>query len=207
MQPEPRWPALVAIVAVGALNVALPDWVSVGPRGLMMAISLALLVPLYLSHRLGHHHLNRKLGYLNDSFLTAALLASVVYLVRGMSAHKQAPEDLLIAAASLWVSNILVFSLWYWHLDAGGPNHRERREGHPDGAFLFPQMTIQNDKEMEKWSPGFIDYLFLSFNTSTAFSPTDCPVLDGWAKGLMMIQSLISLTVVALLIARAINTL
>jgi hypothetical protein len=173
----------------------------------MLLISTALLVPLFLSHRLGHHRLNKKLAYLNDGFLTAALLGSLVYLVRGMSAHKQSPEDLLIAAASLWISNILVFSLWYWHLDAGGPNHRETRQGHPDGAFLFPQMTLSDDKEMADWSPGFIDYLFLSFNTSTAFSPTDCPVLDGWAKALMMLQSLISLAVVALLVARAINTL
>jgi hypothetical protein len=111
----------------------------------------------------------------------------------------------------LWLTNILVFALWYWRLDAGGPHGRESEPGHSDGAFLFPQMTILHDAKaagnFDAWSPNFVDYLFLAFNTSTAFSPTDTPALARWAKLLMMLQSLISLTVLALLAARAVNIL
>ena len=106
---------------------------------------------------------------------------------------------------------ILVFALWYWRLDAGGPHGRDLRFGHPDEAFLFPQMTMHPEAKLkageEAWSPNFVDYLFLAFNTSTALSPTDVPVLTRWAKVLMMLQSLISLTVLVLLAARAVNIL
>jgi uncharacterized membrane protein len=118
---------------------------------------------------------------------------------------------LLRSAAALWVANILVFASWYWRLDAGGPRARELRGVHSDGAFLFPQMTLSPQAKLDMgeqdWSPGFVDYLFLAFNTSTAFSPTDCPVLTRWAKLLMMVQSLISLATVVLLAARAVNIL
>jgi hypothetical protein len=106
---------------------------------------------------------------------------------------------------------MLVFASWYWRLDGGGPNERDRRGIHTDGAFLFPQMMMDNElrKKMgeDRWSPGFIDYLFLAFNTSTAFSPTDVPVLSRWAKVMMMVQSAISLATLALLAARAVNIL
>jgi hypothetical protein len=132
-------------------------------------------------------------------------------LVERLPSKKEAPLQLLISAAALWVSNLLVFASWYWRLDAGGPFQRDLRGAHTDGAFLFPQMTLDPElkKEMEEehWSPGFVDYLFLAFNTSTAFSPTDVPVLSRWAKGLMMIQSSISLATLALLAARAVNIL
>jgi hypothetical protein len=203
IQPEPRWPPLLAVLAVGMLNLALPDWVSVGPRGLLLAIVAVLAGSTYFAHRLGHRTAERVLAYLSNAVLTLALLGSLVYLVRGMPTHHQDPEGLLVSASSLWITNVLVFSIWYWRLDAGGPLRRERRQGHPDGAFLFAQMTMSKST----WSPGFIDYLFLSFNTSTALSPTDVPVLSGWAKGLMMTQSLVSLMIVVLLVARAINTL
>jgi hypothetical protein len=104
-----------------------------------------------------------------------------------------------------------VFALWYWRPDAGGPHKREVKAGHETGAFLFPQMTLEGPAAREAdgrpWSPRFIDYLFLAFNTSTAFSPTDSPVLGRWAKVLMMTQSMISLAVVVLLAGRAVNIL
>ena len=101
--------------------------------------------------------------------------------------------------------------MWYWRLDAGGPHQRELTPGHTDGAFLFPQMTMDPAAKIaageHNWEPNFVDYLFLAFNTSTALSPTDVPVLSRWAKILMMIQALISLLVIALLAARAVNIL
>lgn len=116
------------------------------------------------------------------------------------------PKTLLLSAVALWVTNILVFALWYWRLDAGGPHERERVPGHKEGAFLFPQMNLGTISD-PNWSPNFVDYLFLAFNTSTALSPTDTPALSRWAKILMMIQATISLTILALLAARAVNIL
>jgi hypothetical protein len=115
------------------------------------------------------------------------------------------------SAASLWCTNIIVFALWYWRLDAGGALERDARLAHDNGSFLFPQMTMSSEARraigQEVWFPSFMDYLFLAFNTSTAFSPTDTPPLTCWAKLLMIVQSIVSLTVIALLAARAVNIL
>jgi uncharacterized membrane protein len=139
------------------------------------------------------------------------MIASVALLIAALPSHKESPTELLISAAALWTTNVLVFALWYWRLDAGGPHGRDSRLGHPDGAFLFPQMTMPSETKVKSgqhtWSPNFVDYLFISFNTSTAFSPTDVPVLARWGKALMMLQSMISLTVLVLLAARAVNIL
>jgi hypothetical protein len=160
---------------------------------------------------LKYHLLDRVLGFTVSGILTFWVIASVVLLIAALPDHKETPSELLSSAGILWATNVLVFSLWYWRLDAGGPHRRDSRFGHPDGAFLFPQMTLPPETKKKAvehgWSPNFIDYLFLAFNTSTAFSPTDVPVLKRWAKILMMLQSVISLTVLALLAARAVNIL
>jgi len=170
-----------------------------------------LIVPTVVSHQTGRHHIDRILGFTITLLVTLALLMSVILLIRALPSHRESPADLLVSAASLWSTNILVFALWYWRLDAGGPHGRDSRLGHPEGAFLFPQMTMLTEAKVaagqHTWSPNFLDYLFLAFNTSTAFSPTDAPALARWGKVLMMIQSLISLTVLALLAARAVNVL
>jgi hypothetical protein len=198
---EPRWPAMLALLAVGGLRLALPESLSVGPDWLIIAIVGALLI----------HTLNQILGYLLISLVTIDMAWSLCLLIAALPSRRQAPQDLLRSAGALWITNILVFACWYWRLDAGGPRARELRGVHTDGAFLFPQMTLdqqaKRDMGEQCWSPGFVDYLFLAFNTSTAFSPTDCPVLSHWAKVLMMVQALISFTTVALLAARAVNIL
>jgi hypothetical protein len=208
---EPRWPAVIALFAVGGLRFALPAELAAGPQWLMILIVGVLIVPTVVARRRGNHLLNQVLGYLITSILTLDMGWSLYLLIAALPSHKEAPQTLLISAASLWVTNVLVFASWYWRLDAGGPRAREIRGVHTDGAFLFPQMTLDQaaKKQMgeECWSPGFVDYLFLAFNTSTAFSPTDVPVLSRWAKMLMMVQSLISFTTVALLAARAVNIL
>jgi hypothetical protein len=147
--------------------------------------------------------LNQIVGYTQLGLITAAMIGALTLLIAALLDHKEPAPVLLRSAVALWISNILVFASWYWRLDAGGPNQRELRGEHMDGAFLFPQMTL-GDRD---WLPGFMDYLFLAFNTSTAFSPTDVPVLSRWAKGMMMVQSTISLTTLALLAARAVNIL
>ena len=209
--PEPRWPAWIAVLAVGGLYTALPSYLTLVPRWPFLVTVLVLLLPIVISHVRGHHLLNRVFGFAITGVVTVGLIASVVLLILALPAHKESPTELLVSASSLWFTNILVFALWYWRLDAGGPHGRDRRPGHTDGAFLFPQMTMHPEAKRaaneEEWSPNFVDYLFLAFNTSTAFSPTDVPVLTRWAKCLMMLQSLISLTVIALLAARAVNML
>lgn len=209
--PEPRWPALIAIIAVAGLYIALPRSLVFGPKWLFVALIGALLVPTVLTHWKKYHALNRVLGFTTSGLMTLAMIASVALLISGLSIHAETPSQLLFSAATLWATNVLVFSLWYWRLDAGGPHGRDSRFGHPDGTFLFPQMALPPERQktagQHGWAPNFVDYLFLAFNTSTAFSPTDVPVLQRWAKLLMMIQSAISLTVLALLAARAVNIL
>lgn len=141
--------------------------------------------------------------------ITAAVIWSLGALIAGLPDKREQPAALLRSAVALWSSNVLVFASWYWRLDAGGPLRREQRSSHTKGAFLFPQMTFPPNSPLADagWKPGFVDYLFLAFNTSTAFSPTDVPVLSRWAKLLMMVQSCISLGTIAILAARAINIL
>lgn len=208
---EPRWPAMLALLAVGGLRLALPESLSVGPDWMLIAVVVVLLIPTVWARRRGLDKLNQILGYVLASIVTVDMVWSLGLLVAALPSHKESPQDLLRSASALWITNILVFASWYWRLDAGGPRARELRGVHTDGAFLFPQMTLRHhgkrDMGEQSWSPGFVDYLFLAFNTSTAFSPTDSPVLSSWAKLLMMIQALISFATVALLAARAVNIL
>ena len=208
---ETRWPPLIAVLAVIGLYFALHQDLIVGPRWLWPVVIVTLLVPAAVSHRMGRHDLDRILGFVVSSLLTIGLIASVILLVRALPFHRQSPVALMRSAAALWCTNILVFALWYWRLDAGGPHDRGSRLTQEDGSFLFPQMTIAPETRravgQAMWLPGFIDYLFLAFNTSTAFSPTDTPPLTSWAKLLMIVQSIISLSVIAILAARAVNIL
>lgn len=204
-QREVRWPALIAALGVGGLYLALPPSLTIGPTWLPLVIIAILMIPVAIFYRQGQERLNELAGYVMLSVITLWILLSLILLIKGLSTKAESPLMLLQSAGLLWISNILVFASWYWRLDAGGPNARDRRERHEDGAFLFPQMTM--DGEHETWRPGFVDYLFLAFNTSTAFSPTDVPVLSPWAKVLMMVQASISLATLALLAARAVNIL
>ncbi|MFT4113797.1 hypothetical protein [Silvibacterium sp.] len=208
---EPRWPAMLALLAVGGLRLALPESLSLGPAWLLIAVVMALLAPIAWARWQHHDLLNQILGYVVSAIVTLDMIWSLGLLVAALPSTKLSPQTLLRSAAALWIVNILVFASWYWRLDAGGPRARELRGVHTDGAFLFPQMTLDQQAKRamgeQCWSPGFVDYLFLAFNTSTAFSPTDCPVLSRWAKVLMMIQALISFATVALLAARAVNIL
>jgi hypothetical protein len=210
-QAEPRWPALVATLGVGVLFYAMPETLTVGPGWLLFVIVAGLMIPTVLFRRIGRMDLNEIFAYSSLGVITLFLLSSLALLIMRLPGHQESPITLLRAAAALWVSNLLVFASWYWRLDGGGPNARDKRGVHTDGAFLFPQMMmdprLRQQMGEDEWSPGFVDYLFLAFNTSTAFSPTDVPVLSRWAKVLMIVQSSISLATLALLAARAVNIL
>jgi hypothetical protein len=208
---EPRWPAMLAGLGAGVLFYLMPEHLILGPRWLPLVLIAAMLIPASIFHVRGQFLLNDIFGYSGLAITTLALASSLALLILRLPKKVDPPGELLRAAAALWVSNVLVFASWYWRLDGGGPNERDRRHSHQAGAFLFPQMTL-SEELMHKlgqhpWNPGFVDYLFLAFNTSTAFSPTDVPVLSRWAKIMMIVQSTISLAAVALLAARAVNIL
>lgn len=200
---------MIALLAVGVLFWALPEDLSAGPRWLAIVVVCVLVALMLLTRGRGHPLIYLTLSHVLAGTVTIFMLWSLALLVLALPAHRESPVDLLRSGALLWITNVVVFASWYWRLDAGGPHQREKRPGHTKGAFLFPQMTLHQDLARERdgrlWSPRFVDYLFLAFNTSTALSPTDAPVLSRWAKLLVMIQALISLMVIVILVGRAIN--
>jgi hypothetical protein len=208
VSPEARWPVLVALLGIGGIFLALPHTLVLGPRWLLPALILVLLVPTTLLHRAGLHRWDRVFGYVISTLVTLSLAGSLLLLILRLPSKAEAPGALLRSATILWVTNILVFAMWYWRLDAGGPHSRDSRGRHTAGAFFFPQMMDGAPVEdPEAWRPRFVDYLFLAFNTSTAFSPTDTAILSRWAKVLCMIQALISLSIVAILASHAVGML
>jgi len=218
---EPRWPAALAIVAAVLLTATLRNryvypqtWFlqkEISPRFLLPALEGLLLIPLLLSapNRRSEEAPWQRMGGLAliaivNIFNVYSLLRLIDDLLNG---RINDGYTLLVSSAQIWLTNIIVFGLWYWELDRGGPGKRchpprDRRE--PD--FLFPQM-VNPDSAPENWHPSFMDYLYVSFTNATAFSPTDTMPLTEWAKALMMLQSLASLVTVALVAARAVNIL
>src|SRR5438876_11154703 len=210
-KPEPRWQALLAVLAIGAIYVALPPHLVIGPTWLLPTVIVVLLIPTVVSHRVGKLSLNHALGVLINGITTLALIGSVILLVRALPAHRETPLQLLRSGGLLWLTNVIVFALWYWRLDGGGPTLRQKQKRFGSTSFLFPQMQIPHDERAEfacaHWRPRFIDYLFVAFTQSSTFGPTDAPLLARWAKILAMIQILVSLVIVILLISRAVGVL
>jgi hypothetical protein len=210
-KPEPRWQALFAFLAICTIYLALPRNLIVGPIWLVPTSIVVLLVPTVVSHRVGKHSLNHALGIIINGITTLALIGSVILLVRALPSHRGTPFQLLRSGALLWLTNVIVFALWYWRLDGGGPTLRHKQNKFGSTSFVFPQMQIPHDEraqfECTRWRPRFIDYLFVAFTQSSTFGPTDAPLLARWAKVLAIIQIFISLSIVVLLIARAVGVL
>ena len=197
--------------AIGGIYLALPRDLVIGPVWLVPTMIIVLLAPTVVSHRLGRQSLNRTLGIVISGITTLALIGSVILLVRALPAHRESPMQLLRSGGLLWLTNVIVFALWYWRLDGGGPTVRHKQKKFGSTSFLFPQMQIPQDERVRfacaRWRPRFVDYLFVAFTQSSTFGPTDSPLLARWAKVLAMIQVLISLTIVVLLISRGIGVL
>jgi len=210
-KPEPRGQAVLAFLAISAIYLALPRDLVVGPIWLLPTLIIILLVPTVVSHRVGRQSLNRTLGFVINGITTLALIGSVILLVRALPGHRESPVRLLRSGGLLWLTNVIVFGLWYWRLDGGGPTLRQKEKKFGSTSFLFPQMQIPHDERSEfecmRWRPRFIDYLFVAFTQSSTFGPTDAPLLARWAKVLAMVQILISLTIVVLLISQAVGGL
>src|SRR5438105_15940069 len=210
-KPEPRAQTVLALLAICAIYLALPRNLIVGPIWLLPTLIVLLLVPTVISHRVGKHSLNRILGFIINGITTLALIGSVILLVRALPSHQESPLQLLLSGGLLWLTNVIVFALWYWRLDGGGPTVRHEEKKFGSTSFLFPQMQVPHDERAQfacaRWRPRFIDYLFVAFTQSSTFGPTDAPLLARWAKVLAMIQVFISLSIVVLLISRAVGVL
>ena len=206
-------PAFLALLGIGGIYALVSEQMSLGPRWLLLGLISMLVVPLVMSVRHRRFRLSRTLGFVILGLITFAEAVSTSVLVIELTGTalriSELPHEtalsLLRDAALIWVVNILTFALWYWEVDAGGPGRR-LHEGYHSSDFVFPQLALDRPAA-PPWCPHFVDYLFLAFNTSTAFSPTDTLVLSRRAKLLMMVQALISLAVLAIIAARAINTL
>lgn len=217
---EPRWQAMVAVLVMVALQLRLPGSLSgqalmpVGLRGagpwLLPGLQVALGAMIFAANPRDIKHADPRLRILTLSLLGVASLANavsavtlVVVIVSGSPALTA--QEVLLDGGTIWATNVIVFGLWYWELDRGGPRARANAERrHPD--FLFPEMTNPGVADAD-WEPYVVDYLYVAFTNATAFSPTDTVPFSRWSKLMMTAQSMVSLMVGALVIARAVNAL
>jgi uncharacterized membrane protein len=205
---DPFWPAQLAVALAIVLYLALSDRVTIGPTWLVPAVELVLLVTLVRlapARATEHDTRRRRLGLTVVGLVSATNIASLVLLVHFLVTGGQAGgERLILSGLVLWVTNVLLFAVWFWELDGGGPVARFRAES-PMPDFRFPQDDLGGP--FERWRPGFHDYLYTSLTNAMAFSPTDTMPLTLMAKAVMAIQSVSALATIALVLARAVNIL
>lgn len=206
---EPAWPAQLTVLVAILLELSYPDRLTVGPFWLIPALEGALLLGLFVStpRQLEHEHpRRRRIAFGLIAFVSAANIYSLFALAHSLL-HRNVTSgrELIGSGVLIWLTNFLIFALWYWELDRGGPGSRAAgHDGPPD--FLFPQM---NDDAIlpRNWRPNFVDYLYVSLTNAAAFSPTDTMPLSRVAKSVMGVQSLVSLVTIGLIISRAVNIL
>jgi hypothetical protein len=209
---EARWPMALAVLVVGALRLGLPPELRISDAsGLFLALVAAMVVALILGDP---GRIDRQATWLR---VLTGLLIGIITLVNAGSSVRlvisiiysdpftQTARVLLACGGIIWITNVIAFGLWYWDLDRGGAAARAAGST-AKPAFLFPEMS-NPEYAGEDWSPAFVDYLHLSFNTATAFSPTDVSPIRPWAKLMMMSEEAVSLTVGILVVARAVNIL
>jgi hypothetical protein len=206
---EATWPAACAVVAALLLQLVLPANLVLGPTWVLPVLEAVLLVPLLIGVRRRHPQESLWARVLSIGLVAVINVANVAsltllayYLIHGGRTNG---HQLILASISIWLTNVLIFGLWYWELDRGGPGVRlhPRR---PPPEFLFPQMA-NPDVVPGSWRPNFVDYLYVSLTNATAFSPTDTMPLSRRIKALMGLQAVASLLTVALVAARAVNIL
>jgi uncharacterized membrane protein len=208
-QIDPFWGPQAIVAGAIALDLSLPEKLTIGPSWLLPSVEGLLLVGLVVAspkRRLRHSPLRRRLVIAFTGLVTAVNAVSLALLVHYLLHHRLGEgRQLILAGVVLWVTNVLLFGLWYWQLDRGGPLERAANpSAKPD--FLFPQMT-ERQFAPPGWEPGLVDYLYVSFTNATAFSPTDTMPLTANAKWLMTAQSLTALVTIGLVVARAVNVL
>jgi uncharacterized membrane protein len=208
-EAEPFWPAQLTILVAIGLQLLLPDRLTAGPYWLVPSFEAALLVGMIVitPNQVEDEHPRRRFTALTlTAFVGAANIFSLAALTHFLLHHEVADGRSLIGSGVLiWLTNFLLFALCYWELDRGGPGRRAA--GHdkaPD--FLFPQMSDDRIQPLN-WRPKFADYLYVSLTNNTAFSPTDTMPLTRVAKGVMGVQSVVSLLTLGLIVSRAVNIL
>jgi len=205
---EPHWPPQLTVALAIALQFLLPDRLEPGPRWLLPALEAVMLAALVFAspqQLVGPHSLRRRFALGTSAIVTIANGISLGLLCN-LLLHRNVVngKPLVVAGALIWLTNVLVFSLWYWEMDRGGPGRRAAGDDAlPD--FQFPQML--DDRFSPGWRPLFLDYLYVSLTNAAAFSPTDTMPLTRIAKSLMGLQSLISLLTIGLVVSRAVNIL
>jgi uncharacterized membrane protein len=207
--PEAFWPVQVTVLVAIGLQVGLTKRLTVGPTWLVPALEGVLLIGLSMAtpRQLEHEHkTRRRTAIALTAFVSVANIVSLVQLTDLLLHHNvEKGTELIVSGMLIWLTNFLIFALWYWEIDRGGPGRRAAgHDGPPD--FLFPQMS--DDRiEPRYWRPQFFDYLYVSLTNATAFSPTDTMPLTVMAKAIMGIQSIVSLVTIGLVVSRAVNIL
>lgn len=209
---EHRWPMALAVLAAGGLRAALPNQLrDHDARWALIVVLVTLLAVLVIGDPGRIDRDSTWLRVLTGTLIgliSAVNAVAAVQLVAGIihaAPFSNNANVLLASGGAIWLSNVIVFGLWYWDLDRGGAAARARGSG-PRPAFIFPEMTSP-EYAKPGWYPRFLDYLYLSFTTATAFSPTDVSAVRPWAKLMMMAEEAISLLVAILVVSRAVNIL
>ena len=211
--PPPRveaaWHSQFTILVAIGLQLALPNRLATGPTWLLPTLEGALLVGFTLAtpRQLEHEHtVRRRVALILTAFVSFANISSLVLLCRDLLQHGSPNgRQLIVSGALIWLTNVLIFGLWYWEIDRGGPG--KRAAGHDDAPdLLYPQMTDDRIEPLD-WRPQLLDYLYVSLTNAAAFSPTDTLPLTQRAKAMMGLQSLVSLVTIGLVLARAVNIL
>jgi hypothetical protein len=209
-EKAPFWEPQLVVGAAIALDLVLSRQVTVGPAWILPTVEAALLVGLVVASPhpgVRYSPLRRRVALGLIAFVSIVNTVSLILLSRLLlHGHRENGHQLILSGIVLWVTNVLLFGLWYYELDRGGPLERTRG-GLPWADFLFPQMTDGAPFAPPGWRPRMTDYLYTSLTNATAFSPTDTMPLTAAAKWLMSVQSLTSLLTVALVVARAVNIL
>jgi uncharacterized membrane protein len=206
---ESRWGAAAAVLGVAALHLALPERFIPGPRWGVPLLETVLIGALLAANPTRITRESRDARWLSLALVAVVAAANSVSLIQVvrllLSGGATSGRDLVAAAVGVWLTNVVLFGLVFWELDRGGSHARSiGRDRRPD--LLFPQMTL-DDPAWSSWSPSFVDYLYVSFTNSTAFSPTDTMPLTARAKLAMLAQALLSFVTVGLVVARAVNIL
>ncbi len=206
---EAFWPAQLTVLAAIGIQLLLPERLTAGPSWLVPSLEGVLLVGLIVvtpNVVEDERTRRRRIALGLTAFVSAANIFSLGALTHFLLHHNVSDgRRLIVAGVLIWVTNLLIFALWFWEMDRGGPGKRAMgHDGPPD--FLFPQMS--DDRiEPRDWRPKFIDYLYVSLTNNTAFSPTDTMPLTPMAKCVMGVQSVVSLLTIGLIVSRAVNIL
>jgi len=206
---EPFWPAQATILGAIGLQLLLPARLTAGPSWLVPSLEGVLLLGMFMAtpRQLEHEHPRRRRAALGlTAFVSAANIFSLGALTHFLLHHNVSNgRELIISGVLIWLTSFLIFALWYWEMDRGGPGKRAAGHDQPPD-FLFPQMSDDRIEPLE-WRPKFIDYLYVSLTNNTAFSPTDTMPLTPTAKSIMGVQGVVSLLTIGLIVSRAVNIL